>query len=76
MSGSGAPAGVNVWQAAKDPDTGDLYYYNTETDETTWDKPVGATIIPPDSDSDEEDITPAKKEQKCHLPINSCPMGC
>lgn len=27
------------WESARDPASGDIYYINTKTDETTWDKP-------------------------------------
>jgi hypothetical protein len=38
---SSAPTSASKWTAVKDPDSGDTYYYNTATGETTWDKPEG-----------------------------------
>ena len=31
----------SAWVAYTDDETGDTYYHNEETDETTWDKPAG-----------------------------------
>jgi hypothetical protein len=28
-----------VWAHARDPDTGDVYFYHQETGEVTWDQP-------------------------------------
>ena len=33
------------WQALKDESTGDHYWWNTVTNETTWDKPPGAPAL-------------------------------
>jgi len=35
------PKKKEVWEAYRDDDSGDVYYYNTQTGETTWDKPSG-----------------------------------
>ncbi len=37
-----------LWRKAEDPETGDVYYYHTETKATAWDRPRGY-----DSDADE-----------------------
>ncbi|GBG23811.1 Myosin-1 [Hondaea fermentalgiana] len=37
------PKKKEVWEAYRDDDTGDIYYYNVESGETTWDKPRGFT---------------------------------
>ena len=31
----------NPWQAVTDEDSGDTYYWNEDTNETSWDKPEG-----------------------------------
>ena len=41
LSPSKALVDTSMWEAHVDPDSGDTYYHNTETDETTWDKPEG-----------------------------------
>ena len=28
------------WTEQKDPESGDIYYWNEQTDETTWDRPT------------------------------------
>merc|ERR1712062_31364 len=33
------------WKAVKDPTSGDEYYWNTETNETSWSKPSESTEI-------------------------------
>jgi hypothetical protein len=47
------------WEAAEDPDSGDTYYYNIKTGDTSWDKPdqipnpnSGATAKPKKADAD------------------------
>ena len=34
------------WHEAKDPSSGDVYYYNSATGETSWDPP---TVVPPEA---------------------------
>ena len=36
----GAPPRPTLWEAVKDETSGDTYYYNTQTEATTWDKPA------------------------------------
>ena len=40
------------WAEAVDPETGDTYYFNIETNETSWDPPGDDT---PAADEEEED---------------------
>jgi len=35
-----APPKPSVWEAVKDEGSGDTYYYNSQTEVTTWDKPA------------------------------------
>ena len=35
-----APSKPSVWEAVKDEGSGDTYYYNSQTEVTTWDKPA------------------------------------
>ncbi|ORY23781.1 hypothetical protein BCR33DRAFT_727908 [Rhizoclosmatium globosum] len=41
------------WSAAFDTEQNSYYYYNTETDETTWERPVGVEIegLPEEADA-------------------------
>lgn len=35
-----APAGASPWQAVTDPNTGNTYYFNSQTNETSWTLPA------------------------------------
>ena len=37
---AGAKVVIAEWQAIVDPTTGSTYYYNTETGESSWARPV------------------------------------
>ena len=37
------------WEEAKDPNTGDIYYFNPETNETSWDRPVSGEGVSAES---------------------------
>ena len=45
MAAGAGGAGRSDWQAVKDESTGDHYWWNTVTNETTWDKPPGAPAL-------------------------------
>ena len=45
-SGKGEKLKAN-WFPATDPNSGDTYYYNAVTGQTTWDKPVDRVVAPP-----------------------------
>jgi hypothetical protein len=36
-----AASAASPWQAFTDDDTGDVYFFNSETQESTWEKPPG-----------------------------------
>ena len=45
MESTAAPIKRKSFKKIKDPNSGNFYYHNDETDETTWDEPIDAEII-------------------------------
>ena len=41
VASSAPDAGLNGWAKYTDPETDAKFYYNKETDETTWQRPLG-----------------------------------
>ena len=37
-------ASAPIWEALKDPTSGDTYYFNKATNETTWERPREAVM--------------------------------
>jgi hypothetical protein len=58
----------STWQAVLDKSSGTTYYFDTDTLQTTWDKPKGfddATALPPlDYDDDGEDDSDDEEEEQ------------
>ena len=50
------------WAEAIDEESGDPYYYNVKTGETTWDKPAGFGEMGTAGDSDQQDAEVGEEE--------------
>jgi hypothetical protein len=44
------------WAPAKDPVSGDTYYYHRQTKQTTWDPPLGKNLVSRDIATEEKNI--------------------
>eukprot|EP00537_Pseudo-nitzschia_pungens_P011057 CAMPEP_0172385446 /NCGR_PEP_ID=MMETSP1061-20121228/3118_1 /TAXON_ID=37318 /ORGANISM="Pseudo-nitzschia pungens, Strain cf. pungens" /LENGTH=1522 /DNA_ID=CAMNT_0013114481 /DNA_START=89 /DNA_END=4660 /DNA_ORIENTATION=+ len=58
------PAG---WSEVTDPSSGDVYYYNTETQVTSWDRPVAATDA--SGEANEEPVSVDSPQEECETQV-------
>ena len=54
---SNSDALLDGWVETKDPSSGNIYYYNTTTNETSWDRPSAKTTINDSNEKTEPNVT-------------------